>query len=66
VLVAFRAKPVQGICGNCELWKELYTFDHVGKCKINEKTTEYAHRCDVPEKNTHDYDIIGNRKKAKR
>jgi hypothetical protein len=49
MLVAFRVKPIEGICENCELWKEFFTFDHIGKCKVNGSNLPYNHKCDVPE-----------------
>jgi len=49
MLVAFRAKPVEGICGNCENWDDRFDFDHYGKCKFNGNVTHYAHSCDAEE-----------------
>jgi hypothetical protein len=55
MLVAFRAKPIEGICGNCEFWKDEFGFDHMGICKFKKIVTGYAHRCDVEEKKSDSY-----------
>jgi len=49
MLVAFRAKPIEGICGNCSLWRDNFEFGHYGNCKVNGNLTYYAHKCDVEE-----------------
>jgi len=49
VIVAFRAKPVEEICGDCELWVDKFDFDHYGDCKIHRYLTHYSHRCDAKE-----------------
>jgi hypothetical protein len=65
MLVAFRAKPIEGICGNCELWENH--FNYVGRCKINGNLNGYAHRCDVEEdqqiKNLKEFDLGDERKR---
>lgn len=49
MLVAFRAKPIQGICENCENWENYSEYTFWGKCKITQELTKPKFRCNVPE-----------------
>jgi hypothetical protein len=49
VSIAFRAKPIEKICGNCEYWRDNFDFDRLGRCPFNVNSTHYNHKCDAEE-----------------
>lgn len=45
--LAFKARVICEICGNCIEWQEQFQYTHAGTCQVTGELLMTNHRCDA-------------------